>query len=132
MKRLLPITILILVLITSCSSAVVSYLSTTPHGEVLANIDCGGQDTVYFYTDENVYDIEVATCEYNEQNAQYSVTKVCYTTGTLNKNCSLKILLDLNAQIPYARIKYQRENGSTRMQYIYRDTNGKLWLLEQK
>ncbi len=119
-------------LLTSCSSNVVSHLAFETPLLKTEPLNCDGTDTVYFYVDRQVYDLSVDVNEYSEQKGEYTKLKTVHTQKTLLPDTALAINLNLKSEIPYVSVTYSLESGKTRQQFIYCDQNQKLWLLEQK
>lgn len=139
MKKITSIFILISMLLLLCScSGTVSYIRFPSdkdgerYGQVFEVSEKLGDDAVIFYSDEELYDISVVQMQYDSEKDEYSELRTLWSKETLLKGDGIKISLDFSNEIPYVMVRYQRKNGQTREQYIYKNPDtGKLWLLEQ-
>lgn len=139
MKKVLTlISIFVLLLtITSCSPAV-TYIRAPGDKDAdifkeMIEITADGTDEVVVYSYDTIYDVSVSIMKYDMEKDEYSVERTLYETPVLNSLNALKISLDLSNEMPYVAVKYTRDNGETREQYIYKTENdGKYWLLERE
>lgn len=126
-----------LTVLCSCSD-IVSYIrfpseeDSERYTEIFEVPEKTGEESVIFYSDEELYGIEVFEAEYDSESGEYRKLNTLWHTDTLSKGSGIKIFLDLSREIPYTAVKYTRQNGQTREQYIYKNPKtDKLWLLEQ-
>lgn len=139
MKKSITLFLLIIIILSlsSCSS-MVSYIrfpsdqDDTRYGQVF-EVECKlGDDTVIFYADEDLYDIEIVDMKYDEQTGQYTELETIWNTDLLKKGDGIKIYLQLSREIPYVMVRYTRQNSEIREQFIYMNPKTeKLWLIEQ-
>ena len=130
--------IIIMVFVLSSCSSMVSYIrfpsenDDTRYGQIFNVPQKLGDDAVIFYADEDLYDIDVVNMQYDDQTEQYTELETVWSKETLIKGDGIKISLDLSRQIPYVMVRYSRQNGEIRQQFIYMNpSTEKLWLIEQ-
>lgn len=128
---------IVLFTVTSCSPTV-TYIRAPGDKDAdifkeIIEISAEGTDEVVVYSYDTIYDVAVSIMKYNMETDEYSVEKTLYETPVLNSLNALKISLNLSSEMPYVAVKYTRDNGETREQYIYKtEKDGKYWLLERE
>lgn len=139
MKKLTSLLCIVLMLLTlaSCSPAV-TYIKAPAENDselfyemIEINVEGDGEVIVYSY--QAIYDVSVNVMEYDYDTDVYSVMETLYESPVLEALNALKITLDLTTEMPYVMVRYTRDNGETREQYIYKSpSEDKYWLLERE
>jgi len=137
-KRVLAVlAFVMLLLLTSCEKGV-TYLhlpSETDKDifEEIIDVDAGGTDEVVFQTYEVLSNVSVNIMDYDYETDVYTVKSVVFEKNNLKIKQALKLKLNFLSDVPYVMIKYTRQNGETREQYVYQNQqDGRLWLLERE
>ena len=139
MKKTISLLCLFVMLFTlaSCSPAV-TYIKAPAENDTeffseIIQINVEGDDQVMVYSYQNIYDVSVNTMEYDYATDVYTVKDTLYKTPVLESLNALNITLDLETEMPYVMVRYTRDNGETREQYIYKTpSEDKYWLLERE
>lgn len=120
---------MLMLLLTSCSGGDFCHISDTGDSAYAVTVDDG--DSVYFYADEELCQLSVHAMVWNYDTEQYDIGRTVCEGITLKAGQALKITLDLEYEMPYTAVRFMRRNGDSGERFIYRDGNGKLWLLQQ-
>ena len=139
MKKIISLILIIVAVFTlfSCYKGV-TYLKLPADNDAdmfdtITEVDASGDDAVVFHTYETIKDVSVNLMKYDYDTDEYSVDKVLLEKSFMEMSETLKIKLDFASEVPYVMIKYTRQNGETREQYVYRSPKDeRLWLLERE
>ena len=88
-------------------------------------------DIVYFSPKSTIRNVSVNKMIYDYETDSFLQGETVFETKTVNSGKTLRIILDLQKEIPYVMIKY-KSGFSTYEQYLFRDeSTGEIFLLER-
>ena len=134
MKKIISILAILslAVLLVSCSADIhTSVSSERPADKKIIEVEAEEYgDNAYFTTKKELTSLTVNKMIYDYQEETYSLVETAYKKNKLSTDECLKIILDLEQEMPYIMVSYKIGNKQYE-QYIYKNPeSGKMLLLE--
>jgi len=130
MKKTVPLLLILILLLTSCSAGEYCKISDVPLRifENVTDVVIDEGDDAYFYSKKDITDVCIYKMEWDYATESYKQITASVKGLSLTKGDALRIVFDGTQQIPYVRITFNL-NGEINERYIYRDQNDRLWVL---
>ena len=133
MKKFLMFSLILVLLLSSCSMGDFCKISDVKLRifNNITDVVADDGDDAFFYTTKPLTDVCVYKMQWDYEKEEYIEIQTVASGIALNKNDALRIVFDGESELPYVRITFKSEQ-QTGERYIFRDTNDRLWVLNQQ